>query len=89
MVQYKNRPKKLPKAFTEGDQLEVAIIHDDDFKYNIQWYLVQWAGWPRKQDWTWQSEDDLLPGSKQLLESYKKQKGITGGQGRRRKTRTR
>eukprot|EP01052_Picozoa_sp_SAG31_P000101 SAG31_NODE_3_length_45830_cov_42.279701_28_plen_748_part_00 len=89
MVKYKNKPRKLPKKFTEGDVLEVDVIHDDDLKYNIQWYLVQWKGWPRKQDWTWQSKDDLLPGSSKLLDEYNSKQGITAGGGRRKKARTR
>ena len=63
--------------------------YGSEILHNIQWYLVQWAGWPRKRDWTWQSEDDLLPGSKQLLDTYKQKKDITGGKRHRRKTRQR
>ena len=79
------KPRPLPKKFNEGDELEVEIIHDDDNKFRIQWYLVQWRGWPDKKDWTWQSRDDLLPGSKKLLDEYDKSNGIKDGQGRRKK----
>jgi hypothetical protein len=85
MVKFKKKPRPLPKQFTDAGVLEVEIIHDDDFKYKIQWYLVQWRGWPRKQDWTWQSRDDLLPGSEKLLQSYDKLHDITDGTGRRKK----
>ena len=89
MVKYKNKPRPLPKKFIEGDELEVEIIHDDDYKYSIQWYLVQWRGWPDKKDWTWQSREDLLPGSIKLLQSYDKTHGIADGTGRRKKSRRR
>ena len=78
MVKYKTKPKALPDEFLEGDELEVAVIHDDDHKYRTQWYLVQWKGWPAQKDWTWQSRDDLLPGSKTLLQKYDKEHDITG-----------
>ena len=87
MVKFKKKPRPLPKKFVSGDELEVEIIHDDDLKYNIQWYLVQWKGWPKKTDWTWQARDDLLPGSKKLLESYDLAHDISDGTGRRKKAR--
>ena len=88
MVKYKHKPKKLPKKFNEGDTLEIETIHDDDFKYNVQWYLVQWKGWPRKQDWTWQAREDLLPGSSKLLAEYDSNHNIHDGKGVKKKTRS-
>ena len=81
----RTKPKALPDEFMEGDELEVAVIHDDDYKYRTQWYLVQWKGWPAQKDWTWQSRDDLLPGSKTLLQKYDKEHDILRGKGRKKK----
>jgi hypothetical protein len=88
MVKFKRKPKKLPKSFSDGDELEVQVIHDDDYKYQTQWYLVQWKGWPTKRDWTWQSRSDLLPGSARLVDAYDKAHGIVDGQGQKKKSRS-
>ena len=69
--------------------LRALVIHDDDNKYKIQWYLVQWKGWPKNKDWTWQSREDLLPGSEKLLQTYDKAHGITDGTGQRKKKKSR
>ena len=87
MVKYKKQTRKLPKKFVEGDRLEVLKLHDDDFKYGVQWYLVEWKGWPRRQDWTWQARDDLLVGSEKLLKTYDEVHQIVDGKGEKKKTR--
>ena len=88
MVKFKKKPKKLPKSFSEGDELEVKCIHDDDYKYQQQWYLVEWKGWPSKRDWTWQTRTDLLPGSTQILETYEDAHGIVDGKGQKKKSKS-
>ena len=87
MVKFKGQTRKLPRAFKEGDKMEVLKLHDDDNKYGVQWYLVEWKGWPRRQDWTWQAREDLLPGSIKLLEKYDNAHGIEEGKGERKRTR--
>eukprot|EP01050_Picozoa_sp_SAG11_P007257 SAG11_NODE_597_length_8296_cov_12.606123_9_plen_266_part_00 len=78
LVKLKNKTVKLPKEFfEEGSVYEVQKILNDDYKFRVQWYLVQWKGW-KPSDATWQKRSDLK-GSQRMLNAYDKKHGIVNG----------